>query len=274
VKDFGKISRPLVAAVIAMTFAVMNIAPSSAAPGPDTQGAKPEASYVALGDSYAYGLGADNPVTESYPAVLAVSAGLTLTTAAVPGATTSEVTSFQVPSNRVALQHADLVTLTAGGNDLDAVKVAAICGTQSATDCQTAIASALGKLPKLYTSLGITLKAIRTAAPHARIVVTGYPELFDPSLGPGARQFNTAAFALNTTIEAAVWKSRAHGGNVRFVSVVEPFLKHGLGSADSWINSSGVAPLHPTTTGYREGYYSALSQSRAVSRLPMVTAVR
>jgi lysophospholipase L1-like esterase len=262
-RTLTRTSRLLVGAVASVTFAVMAVAPASAAPAPAPLGVGHSVSYVALGDSYAYGLGADNPATQSYPAILATRAHLTLTNAAVPGATTYDVTHSQVPSNHTALEKAGLVTLTVGGDDLDAIGVAAICATQPAASCQAAIAGALAKLPQLYTSLGVTLRTIRDAAPHARIVVTGYPELLDPSLGQVAQELNAAALALNTTIWAAVRESQVRGSSARFVSVVEPFLGHGLGSTDPWINSSGVGAFHPTTTGYLDGYYASIARDLA-----------
>jgi len=268
-RTLTRTSRLLVGAVASVTFAVMAVAPASAAPAPAPLGVGHSVSYVALGDSYAYGLGADIPATQSYPAILATRAHLTLTNAAVPGATTYDVIHSQVPRNRAALEKAGLVTLTVGGDDLNAIGVAGICATYPAS-CQDAIAGALAKLPQLYTSLGVTLRTIRHAAPDARIVVTGYPKLLDPSLGllyPSlglvVPELNAAALALNTTIWAAVRESQVRGSSARFVSVVEPFLGHGLGSTDSWINSSGDGAFHPTTTGYLDGYYASIARDLA-----------
>lgn len=266
---FRKTSRLLVGAVATVTFAVLAIAPAAAASAYRSSDTESHVGYVALGDSYAFGIGAGDPATQSYPAVLAARDDLTLTNGAVSGATTYDVRTYQVPAQKDALKHARLVTLTVGGDDLGAIGVGITCALTPA-DCQAAIAAALAKLPQLYSSLQLTLQAIRAAAPHARIVVTGYPGLLDPSYGPVATELNAATLALNATIWAAAWQARLRGANVQYVSVVGPFRGHGIGSADSWINSSGDGALHPTTTGYRDGY--ALAIARTLAGSPFLTA--
>jgi len=131
---------------------------------------------------------------------------------------------------------------------------------------------------ELFRSLRGTLLAVRASAPNARIVVTGYPLLFDPSFsafGPLAQQINAATVALNITIRTAVVVSQFQGGNVGFASVVVPFLGHGIGCATpgcSWIHfgPSDTDSFHPTATGYRKGYFPAVA--RVVASTDFLTA--
>ena len=92
-KTFSKTPRLLVGAVAMVTFAVMAAVPASAAHTSNNLNAGQKVKYVALGDSYAYGVGANDPATESYPADLdAARADIVLTAnLAEPGATMSDV---------------------------------------------------------------------------------------------------------------------------------------------------------------------------------------
>ena len=261
----------LAVAALLMTAAM----PAFAAPPiPDHAGQK--TLYVALGDSYAYGLGAD-PATQSYPALLGAQPRVVLTANVTqPGATTSDVLTSQIPTARKELKKANLVTLTVGGNDLGVAAIAAVCTADptSATpsaECLAAVAQAQAKLGsgELYQSILATINAVAEAAPKAQIVVTGYPLLFDPgfglplspSLNALALQVNGATLALNSTIQAAVLASQAAGNNVVFVSVMELFFGHGLGGAlDPWINSKGPGLFHPNANGYNLGYFTAITE--------------
>jgi lysophospholipase L1-like esterase len=277
VKSFTKTSRLLVGAVATVTFAALAIAPASAAPARDNVNAGQPVQYVALGDSYAYGVGADH-VTESYPALLDARADIRLTANVTKsGATTSDVINDQLPNASTALKNAGLVTLTVGGNDLHVADIASTCALlgPTSTPCLTAVATAQNMLTsgELFSSLRGTLKAVRASAPHAQIVVTGYPLLFDPSFsafGPLAQQINAAAVALNITIRAAVLVSQTPGRNLGFASVVVPFLGHGIGSADPWFHLGDAASFHPTATGYRKGYFPAVAL--VVASAPLLTA--
>ena len=230
--------------------------------------------YVALGDSYAYGLGA-NPATESYPALLDGRRDVVLTAnRTAPGATTSDVLDSQLPTARGALKHADLVTLTVGGNDLNVIGIANTCTPGPAQDpaaCAAALDRAYALVQPggtLLPSIVQTLNAVAAAAPDARLVVTGYPLLVDPQFGlPGSpelnalvQQINSATLALNATVEGAVAISASVGIDVQFVGVVPEFLGQGIGSADSWIHFGNEVGYHPTADGYRYGYAAAITR--------------
>jgi lysophospholipase L1-like esterase len=274
VKTFRKTPRLLVGAVAMVTFAAMAAVPASAAPTSNNLNAGQKVKYVALGDSYAYGVGANDPATESYPAVLdAARADIVLTAnLAESGATMSDVINIQLPSARGALKNADLVTLTVGGNDLNVAGIAAVCAqAPTATACGLAIDGAKNMLTsgQLIASMMGTLQAVRAAAPHAQIVVTGYPLLFDPAFGNGdpvlgqlAGEINYATGMLNYQIQSAA--SQVPG--IRFVDVAPLFYGHGIGcttSGCSWIHFGDAESFHPTTTGYLNGYYPAINLASA-----------
>ncbi|HEV7168422.1 MAG TPA: SGNH/GDSL hydrolase family protein [Micrococcaceae bacterium] len=230
--------------------------------------------YVALGDSYSAGTGAggESPPCgqspNSYPNLVGASPGVDLTAnLSCFGATTDSVRLLQV---RKIPARAQVVTLTVGGNDIGtgAVAVACTIGPQSPA-CQAATADALFvKLPQLPMKLTAMFRAIKAKAPHARIVVLGYPRLFEPAnmAAAGAstaqisaaRTMNTAADLLNATIAGTSFLNAA-----RFVSVTGAFAGHGIPSADPWINFniaglSDPGNFHPTAEGQARGYAASL----------------
>ncbi len=135
--------------------------------------------YVALGDSYSSGAGlapfdagsgscARSP--RAYPSIVARSlARDRFVFVACSGATIAQITA-QVGAARVALRHAALVTLTAGGNDLSFTNLLVSClgGVTSLTSpvvryesyasgpttCATAIAQAASELGASVTASG------------------------------------------------------------------------------------------------------------------------
>lgn len=222
--------------------------------------------YVALGDSYAAGQGAGPYLnsclqsTNGYPALLGAVKGTNLLrNASCSGATTGDVMSTQLSSlNRGTT----LVTLTVGGDDLDVAAIEATCTQASATPttCFGAIGTAEHQLPALGTALATTYADIAAAAPNARILVTGYPYLFDTGASnPGGLYtlINAATDGLNLTIKNAVAAAQVNGANIKYVDVTEQFGGHEMNDPAPWINTTGTDAFHPTAAGY-VAYESAL----------------
>ena len=237
--------------------------------------------YVALGDSYSSGVGtgvydaasgdcARSPL--SYPALWAAEhRPASFGFAACSGATTDDVRASQISALRLST---DLVTITIGGNDAGFGPVLATCTFARSDDtCVGAVnaaeAYARSALPD---RLARTYTEIRRAAPTARVIVLGYPRVFDlaPSCGdplvPNLTRrgkLNEGADVLNTVIQKAV--SQQPGFS--FVDVRGRFDSHGVCSADPWINGPSVPPsigrYHPNQTGYRQGYLDALDAETA-----------
>ena len=169
----------------------------------------PSTRYVAIGDSFAAGMGAGAEQGrcrlsgDSYPAVFARKAGIDLVVnAACAGATTSDLLKHQL----IALDdRTDLVTVSIGGNDLGVASIAGDCAAGKAVACRNQVTEALSLLNVLPDRLDTVFGAVAQAAPNARIVVTGYATLYDAS-DPSAPDFQTAA-AINA---ATLGPERGH----------------------------------------------------------------
>jgi lysophospholipase L1-like esterase len=237
-------------------------------------GARP-VDYAALGDSYSSGVGTgvyDRPgqgclrSSKSYPPMWAeATSPRTFAFLACSGATTRDVLDSQVPP---VGRGVDLVTVTMGGNDVGFGTVLRTCTT--AADDETCIAAIRASegvaLTVLPVRLARTLTAIRQAAPHAKIVVLGYPRLFElgeacPAGTPNERRRTELNDGADLLVGVIASVSRLH--DATFVDVRDDFAGHGVCAATSgqaWINGpSGTADAyHPNIAGY-QGYRKALS---------------
>ena len=239
--------------------------------GAEAQPAAPKA-YVALGDSYAAGLGAGNYVDTkcyqsrdgSYPQLWAKSRTLgTVTDKTCSGALIKTVRETQLDA-----VNADTgwVTLTVGGNDAGWTNALQQCLLGSDKTCSSTVrtsttnveATLPGDLDGLYT-------AIRKRAPEAKVFVLGYPHLVGAG-GTGCESLNDArrdtlndgSDSLNEVIKAAVDK---HEG-FTFVDVREAFEGHEACTAAPWINAvrdNLAESFHPNAEGYR-AYEKALTE--------------
>jgi lysophospholipase L1-like esterase len=109
---------------------------------------------------------------------------------------------------------------------------------------------------------------VAKAAPGARIVVTGYPHLFEPptaSTDPATAKIitaiNDATTKLNCVIERAVVESQATYANIYYVDVTKEFAGHGIDGTVSppFINGPpSKEAFHPTVYGY-SAYAEAIS---------------
>jgi lysophospholipase L1-like esterase len=244
----GRLLSGLVTIVIALAgFVSAGALPAAATPR--------TVQYVALGDSYAAGLGAGPPYSngpclqsaKGYPALLDSAKRIDLeTNATCSGATTSTMADQLSALNR----NTRLVTITVGGNDLDVSGLATSCKANPA-DCPTQIDIRLARLPILGGVLAKLYADVAAKAPRARIVVTGYPHLFEPAYGAA---INEATDALNTTIEQAVSAAQDADLNVHYVDVTAAFAGHGIGSSDTFTNAPDApdadVPFHPNANGY------------------------
>ncbi|MBV9161490.1 MAG: SGNH/GDSL hydrolase family protein [Pseudonocardiales bacterium] len=238
------------------------------------------AGYVALGDSYSSGVGAPpydldtacQRSSRSYPPLWTTEHHpASFTFAACSGAKTADVLATQIS----ALQrNTDLVTITIGGNDAGFGPVLQTC-TVATSDrtCAAAVDAAEafertvlpGRLTRTYT-------AIRRAAPNARVIVLGYPRLFD--LAPDCtdphvpnltrrRKLNHGADVLNDVIR----QSASRQSGFSYIDVRDRFTSHGVCSADPWIHGPSVptlvGPYHPNQAGYLDGYLPTLDAATA-----------
>jgi lysophospholipase L1-like esterase len=241
--------------------------------------AAPTVSYVALGDSYSSGLGAGSYIsssgscdrsTNAYPEQwAAANSPASFVSVACAGATTSDVISSQVSALSAATT---LVSITIGGNDAGFSGVMETCVLRSTSSCLSAVTAAksivTSQLPARLTS---TLQAIRQRAPSARIVLLGYPDLYDLStsgtcIGLSTQDrtaLNSGADALDTALQAAV--TRAADPAIVYADVRGQFAPHEICDADRWLHSVDLFAIsssyHPTASGQKLGYQPVFSRS-------------
>lgn len=162
---------------------------------------------------------------------------------------------FRVPPQLAAVRRTTaLVTLGIGGND-DGLFARILGG------CRTRGCQLTAQVPALQRSIGLVraavtrnLEAIRQAAPHAKVLLVGYPRLAPdhgtckrlPPLGPAdlrvVAQINRE---LNNALRAA-----AHSSGAGFVDVYPASQGHDICAPVPWINgihtdTRAAAALHP-----------------------------
>lgn len=233
-----------------------------------TASAAANTAYVALGDSYSSGNGAGgyyNDGTDclrspaTYGGIIASTYGLSLNLQACSGATVNDVATRQLGA---VTSSTGFVTVTIGGNDVGFAGVLTECAQPGwLSNCNRAIDTALGVAERdLPGRLDGLYGSIRSRAPQARVVVAGYPRLFNGRdchlltffSGAEMTRLNAAADRLNTiTADAA-----ARAG-FRFADVRGTFAGHAVCDSAEWIHSLRtrvVESYHPKADGYRYGY--------------------
>jgi lysophospholipase L1-like esterase len=232
--------------------------------------------YDALGDSYAAGYGVppyDGPCgrSQSAPAVqIDGREKIQLDDfVACAGATTATLVS-RGQLNALD-ENTDLVTLSIGGNDIgfSAPIVACLGGTE--VQCAGALAATTAKVTGVLPGrLDSLYSQVSARAPHAHVVITGYPRLFSPEFGPYLaasvaveQALNAGADLLNGTIAAV---AAEHG--FQFLDVTKRFSGHGMNAPDPWIlGPSDPGALHPNRDGYT-AYAAALTAQCSPARRP------
>lgn len=258
----------LVCLAVPTAAAVLFAGPATAATRIDAAG---PIDYVALGDSYSSGVGAGgyDPLSgiclrssRSYAPLWADSHRISsFWFVACGGATADDVRNWQV---WFVNSGTDLVTVSAGGNDVGFASTVITCQLGSDSACLNAIASGRqkaenelpGKLDSLYS-------AIRQRAPHARVVVMGYPRLLETGDCPGGMSLvKRQALAEGANHLAAIISGRARAAGFSYVDTRPLYSGHGICSDTAWINgflTGGVfESFHPTRTGYVNGSLAAL----------------
>ncbi len=241
---------------VAVLLTLIGITPAHAAAGP----------YTALGDSYSSGVGTRTYYSDSgscyrgpnaYPVMVAARLGAPLTFAACSGARVPDVLN-QLGSLNASTA---LVTVSVGGNDAGFADVITQCALPWPWTCTTDINNANnyirntlpGTLNNLYTQ-------IRATAPNARVVVVGYPRLFNgEECNLGARISPSEQSALNATADllATTIAGRAAAHGFRFVDVRSAFTGHAVCDDVEWLNGLSNPVLesyHPNATGHSNGY--------------------
>jgi lysophospholipase L1-like esterase len=220
--------------------------------------------YVALGDSYASGVGTRTYIadsgscqrsTKSYPYLDAARVGAALTSVACSGARVADVTANQLGPLNSSVRW---VTLQVGGNDAGFSSVITECAKPSwLGDCNSAIATAQATINNTIPGRLNTLYAtVRSRATTAKVIIVGYPRLFNGTdcnagtffSGDEMTTLNATADLLNSKIAAA-----AGAAGYSFVNPTSAFIGHAVCGSPEWINglSNPISEsYHPNTTGH------------------------
>lgn len=259
-----------VAAAAALLTATTAAPARAAAPG-----------YVALGDSYSSGSAAGNYLADgtncersvnSYPSLIAAARGYQLNLRACAGATTTDVAATQLAALSGTTGY---VTVSVGGNDIgfgDVLTQCALPGWMS--NCDRAIDTALTRVNTVLPGpLSALYRDIRAKAPNARVVVVGYPRLFNGTdchpltffSSHEMTRLNAGADALNAQLRAL-----ATAAGFGFADPVPTFAGHAVCSASPYLTNLTLPvgqSFHPNQAGHRYGYTPAVSTPLTGSQL-------
>lgn len=228
--------------------------------------------YVALGDSYTAFPGSSNQIDalcrrsgRNYPHLLAAALGYRLIDASCSGARTTDLTSSQDPGTAPQFSALTtttrLVTISIGANDLQ-LSTLLLGGcillkdvpavAHNPCELQT-FGEATQGLQLLEPRLVRVYHEVRARAPHARVIVVGYPQILGTSgtcaafpLASGDVAYvNAINIGLNRALERA-----AATAKVTFLDIAPASMSHGICSHDPWINGITLAvgraiPGHP-----------------------------
>jgi lysophospholipase L1-like esterase len=266
-------------AVLATAFLPVLTASTSANAAP-----QPVTRYVALGDSYTAAPLVPSIIpangclrsTNNYPHVVARTLGVPdFVDVSCSGAQTKDMFGSQMAGVAAQLDavtpDTDLVTLGIGGNDFQAFgTLVGFCPTLAPTDptgapCRDAMRS--DGQDRLLAAVAITrqrihevIDAIKERAPHARVVVVGYPEILPrqgtcPSLMPLATGDYRYGNQVNQRLTWALREAAAQE-HVDYIDVWQASQGHDVCSADPWINGQ-----HPDLTRAQAFHPFAVEQA-------------
>ena len=267
--------------------------------------------YVALGSSFAAGPGIAPQVSaaarrsaRNYAHQVAARLPAQLADATVSGATTATILTETQQTRRgpvppqigAVTADTDLVTVTAGGNDVGYI------GSLMRGSTDGFLAGKLGLLPGVPGRLrgrvsfrvepagfdAVTAGLVRIAdevrsrAPHARVVFVDYLTLLGPDAAPGPGLPLTPdqigrARELGLSLDAAFARAAVQSG-AALVRASQASTGHGLGSAEPWVTgftlrppprmrrAGGAAPFHPNLAGMTAVADLVLAALRAEAR--------
>jgi hypothetical protein len=230
-------------------------------------------SYVALGDSYSSGVGTRTYISDgtscqrstyAYPYLISSQRGFTLSFQACSGAKIPDVTTKQLGTLSSATT---FVTISVGGNDAGFSSVITECAQPGwMSDCNGAIDRAQAYINNsLPGALSTLYSTIRSKAPNAKVVVVGYPRIFNGEdcnagtwFSPSEEnRLNYTADLLNSKTSAA-----ASAKGFSFANPTSRFLGHAVCDDVEWINglSNPVSEsYHPNRTGQSSGYTAVVN---------------
>ncbi|MEO7268108.1 MAG: SGNH/GDSL hydrolase family protein [Knoellia sp.] len=217
--------------------------------------------YVALGDSYAAGVGGGVKrnecwrAVEGYPVLVARTLGLDLAYQACIGAIIDNVERDQLQALGPGTTH---VSLTVGGNDIGFVPVLIECAKPSwMSDSDPVIDDAFATLrTQLPARLSSLLATIGERAPNAEVAVTAYPVLFNGQDCNALTFFSPHEMGrIKDGVDelAGVIGAAARDADADFVDPREPFAGHAICDDREWLNGASLPPeqsFHPNADGH------------------------
>lgn len=224
--------------------------------------------YVALGDSYSSGTGTRSYLpdgtqcqrsTYAYPAIDAASLGLSLSFRACSGATVADVTNTQLAAVSTDTGY---VTISVGGNDIGFSSVISTCALPSwISNCNRAVDGAQATITNVLPARLSTLYGtIRAKAPGAKVIVVGYPRLFNGDDCNAFTWFSSSEEArLNQTADLlnARTSAAASATGFTFVNPTSAFTGHAVCDQPEWLNGLSypiTESFHPNRSGHADGY--------------------
>ena len=231
--------------------------------------AAPTDRYVALGDSYASGVGAGSYTAESgscqrstnaYPALYNTNVRpAAYRSVACSGARTTDVVNGQLAALGSTTT---LVSVTVGGNDVGFANIMTTCVLYGTTECVAAVQAAEDKArTQLSGLLANVYNGIRSRAPSARVVVVGYPVFYQlDTLCVGLSDTSRAKINEGINLVDDITRTAATSAGFTFADVRSIFVGHQLCSyGDKWLHALNYLNLtvsyHPTAAGQSGGYY-------------------
>jgi lysophospholipase L1-like esterase len=258
------VQRSRLATLIVSVTASLGVAIAFASPA----SAASSVHYVALGDSYASGVGAGSYISSSGSCDRSTNAAsalwaaahapATYTSVACSGATTTTLINTQLSALSATTT---LVSVTIGGNDTGFSNIMETCALQGTSACVSAVQSAenfaQSTLPGV---LNTTYNDIRSHAPNAHVVVLDYPVFY--ALGTfciGLSATSHAKIDEGINILDGVINTAATQHGFTFGDVRTKFVGHQLcGSGTNWLHSLNITDItesyHPTASGQSGGY--------------------
>lgn len=243
------------------------------------QGRTPaRAQYVALGSSFAAGVGlgprapgsprACRRTVNSYPQHLARLCGLSIVDRTSSGATTSQVLNGGQgrlgPQIDGVTADTALVTLTAGGNDVQYVGDLILLALRGRGRLARALMRPFWSGPRpvaerdfgaLQHNLRAIVDEVHRRAPRARVALVSYPQIVPavgtcPELGVAADEAALMRDVGKALADATREAARASGALL--VDMGPPSATHAVGSVQPWVSGATRlrdAPFHPTREG-------------------------
>lgn len=228
--------------------------------------------YVALGDSYASGTGTRTYISDgtscqrstyAYPSLIAAARGYSLNFQACSGAKIPQVTT---QANALSTG-TRFVTLSVGGNDAGFSSVLTECAKPGwMSDCDGKINTAQSYINNTLPGALSTLYAtVKSKAPNAKVVIVGYPRIFNGEdcnagtwFSPAEEtRLNQMADLINSKISA-----QASAKGFTFANPTSRFVGHAVCDDVEWLNglSNPISEsYHPNRTGHSSGYKALVS---------------